>query len=163
MVWRRLEQKQLDIWKQSYWWNNLKEHALFIMIMFLIIKEYVQPFLCDYKYYKYSFPKRYPTWWLEERMPLAILFAIILIFIVADFIFRLYIKRKNFLMGVDIGIILYTDEKYGKFTIRIPKNLDWQLDTKSYDLNNINEDKVEESIFNRRDFTYYDYETYSYL
>ena len=120
MVWRRLEQKQLDIWKQSYWWNNLKEHALFIMIMFLIIKEYVQLFLCDYKYYKYSFPKRYPTWWLEERMPLAILFAIILI-------------------------------------------LDWQLDTKSYDLNNINEDKVEESIFNRRDFTYYDYETYSYL
>lgn len=111
MVWRRLEQKQLDIWKQSYWWNNLKEHALFIMIMFLIIKEYVQLFLCDYKYYKYSFPKRYPTWWLEERMPLAILFAIILIFIVADFIFRLYIKRKNFLMGVDIGIILYTDEK----------------------------------------------------
>ena len=88
-------------------------------------------------------------------MPLAILFAIVLIFIVADFIFRLYIKRKNFLMGVDIGIILYTDEKYGKFTIRIP--------TKSYDLNNINEDKVEESIFNRRDFTYYDYETYSYL
>lgn len=162
MVWRRLEQKQLDIWKQSYWWNNLKEHALFIMIMFLIIKEYVQLFLCDYKYYKYSFPKRYPTWWLEERMPLAILFAIILIFIVADFIFRLYIKRKNFLMGVDIGIILYTDEKYGKFIIRIPKNLDWQLDTKSYDLNNINEDKVEESIFNRRDFTYYDYETYSY-
>lgn len=79
-------------------------------------------------------------------MPLAILFAIILIFIVADFIFRLYIKRKNFLMGVDIGIILYTDEKYGKFTIRIPKNLDWQLDTKSYDLNNINEDKVEESF-----------------
>lgn len=96
-------------------------------------------------------------------MPLAILFAIILIFIVADFIFRLYIKRKNFLMGVDIGIILYTDEKYGKFTIRIPKNLDWQLDTKSYDLNNINEDKVEESIFNRCDFTYYDYETYSYI
>ena len=45
MVWRRLEQKQLDIWKQSYWWNNLKEHALFIMIMFLIIKEYVQLFL----------------------------------------------------------------------------------------------------------------------
>ena len=118
MVWRRLEQKQLDIWKQSYWWNNLKEHALFIMIMFLIIKEYVQLFLCDYKYYKYSFPKRYPTWWLEERMPIAILFAIILIFIVADFIFRLYIKRKNFLMGVDIGIILYTDEKYGKFTNR---------------------------------------------
>lgn len=62
-------------------------------------------------------------------------------------------------MGVDRGIILYTDEKYGSFTIRIPKNLEWQLDTKPYDLNK-NIDEVEESIFNRHDFTYYDYETY---
>ena len=65
-------------------------------------------------------------------------------------------------MGVDRGIILYSDEKYGEFAIRIPKNLEWQLDNKSYNSSN-NVDEIEESIIDRRDFTYYDYETYSYL
>lgn len=137
MVWRRLRKKQLDIWKQSYWQDSLKEHSLFIMIMFLILEEYIKLFICKYKYSKNSFPKKYPTWWLEKRTNLSILLGIILFLIIVDFIFRLYIKRKIFLMGVDRGIILYTDEKYGSFTIRIPKNLEWQLDTKPYDSNKI--------------------------
>lgn len=160
MIWQRLGQKQLYVWKRSYWLNSIKEHLSFIIIMFFLFIEYIELFICKHRYFKYGLPKKYPTWWLEERTTLAILFAIILLFVAADFIFRQCIKRKSFLMGVDRGIILYSDEKHGKFTIRIPKNLEWQLDAKTYNSNNL--DEIEESIFDRFDFTYYDYETYSY-
>lgn len=161
MVWRKLEKKQLDVWKRSYWKKSLEEHLSFIIIMFFLFIEYIELFICKHRYFKYGFSQKYPTWWLEERAPLAILFAIILLLVIADFIFRLYIKRKTLLMGIDIGIILYSDEKYGKFTIRIPKNLEWQLDINSYDLNSTEE--IEEYSSDRLDFTYYDYKTYSYL
>lgn len=161
MIWRRLGKKQLDVWKRSYWKKSLEEHYKFIIVIFFMFMEYIGLFVRKYDYLRYSFPKKYPIWWLEERNSLAILFAIILLLIIADFIFRLYIKRKALLMGIDRGIILYSDEKYGKFTIRIPKNLEWQLDTNSYDLNNAEE--IEEYSSDRLDFTYYDYKTYSYL